>query len=219
MIVEGAAISVIVTGVTGGLGGTAAAAAAAARVRAQAPRFSALLTAFRSAAAVSAARLERARDELALVRARVDRFLKVPARNEVGAIKPSAWMPPRKRGWLRDHEVPPGHTIREHVGKSTVELSQRLKRYPRLKRASTFVDEASAERWIAAVIQRRDAEITRWLLNPKSPRLTLIEDMGAPTGQTVTSRGVSNPPTGLRVVLIVDDAEASGWRILTAFPD
>ena len=51
MIVEGAAISVIVTGLTGGLGGGATAAAAAARVRSQAPRFYALLTALRAGVA------------------------------------------------------------------------------------------------------------------------------------------------------------------------
>ncbi len=86
MVVEGAAISVIVTGLTGGLGGGASAAAAAARVRSQAPRFHALLTALRAGVAASAARLGRVRDELALVRSRVERFVRVPARNEAGAI-------------------------------------------------------------------------------------------------------------------------------------
>ena len=86
MIVEGAAISVIVTGLTGGLGGAASVTAAAARVRSQAPRFYALLTALRTGVATSAARLERVRDDLALVRARAAKFMHVPARDEVGAI-------------------------------------------------------------------------------------------------------------------------------------
>ncbi len=86
MIVEGAAVSVIVTGLTGGLGGTATAAAAVARVRAQAPRFFALLTALRAGVAVAAARVERVRDELVALRARVEKFLRIPARDEVGAV-------------------------------------------------------------------------------------------------------------------------------------
>ena len=94
MLVEGAAISVIVTGITGGLGGGASVAAAAARVRSQAPRFYALITAFRSGVAVTAARLQRVRAELALVRSRVEKFVRVPARDEVGAVTPSAWFPP-----------------------------------------------------------------------------------------------------------------------------
>ena len=87
MIVEGAAISVIVTGLTGGLGGAASVTAAAARVRSQAPRFYALLTALRAGVATSAARLERVRDDLAIVRARAAKFMRVPARDEVGAVR------------------------------------------------------------------------------------------------------------------------------------
>lgn len=87
MIVEGAALSAIVTGLTGGLGGGAAAGAAAARVRAQAPRFYALLTALRAAGAAAAARLDRAVDELVAIRSRVERFVRVPARGERGSMR------------------------------------------------------------------------------------------------------------------------------------
>lgn len=129
MIVEGAAISVIVTGLTGGLGGAASVTAAAARVRSQAPRFYALLTTLRAGVATGAARLERVRDDLTVVRARAAKFMRVPARDEVGSMKhPASWLGPRRPGWLRDHEVPPGHTLDRHVGKSTDELLQRLER-------------------------------------------------------------------------------------------
>ena len=87
MIVEGAALSVVVTGLTGGLGGGAAAAAAATRVRAQAPRLFALLTTLRTGVAVASARIERACDELVALRARVERFLRIPARGEVGSMR------------------------------------------------------------------------------------------------------------------------------------
>ena len=87
MIVEGAAISVIVTGITGGLGGSATAAAAVARVRSQAPRFYALLVSLRAGVAATAARLERVRDELAAVRSHVEKFVRVPARGELGAVQ------------------------------------------------------------------------------------------------------------------------------------
>ncbi|NPC40991.1 hypothetical protein [Nocardioides sp. zg-1230] len=96
MIVEGAAISVIVTGLTGGLAGGAAAAAAAARVRSAAPRFYALLVALRASVATAATRLERARDGLADVRARLEKFLRIQARDEAGTIKhPGGWLPRR----------------------------------------------------------------------------------------------------------------------------
>jgi hypothetical protein len=102
MIVEGAAISVIVTGLTGGLAGGATAAAAAARVRSAAPRFYALLASLRAGVATAAARLERARDDLADVRARLDKFLRIQARDEAGTIKhPGGWLPDRLARALR----------------------------------------------------------------------------------------------------------------------
>ena len=87
MIVEGAAISVIITGLTGGLAGGAAAAAAAARVRSPAPRFYALLVTLRAGVSTAAARLERARDDLSDVRAKLEKFVRVQARDEAGTIK------------------------------------------------------------------------------------------------------------------------------------
>ncbi|RYC10469.1 RNase A-like domain-containing protein [Nocardioides zhouii] len=217
MIVEGAAISVIVTGLTGGLGGGATAVAAAARVRSQAPRFYALLVSLRAGVAATAARLERVRDELAVVRTRVEKFVRVPVRDEVGAVNPSAWVP-RKPGWLRSHEVPPGHTIERHVGRTLDELTQRLNLRPGMPLASTFDDQQSAERLIALTLERRAEEIETWLLDP-THRLTLIEDLAQRTGTTMGRDGIVHTPTGIRVVLLPDSRARSGWRILTAFPD
>lgn len=108
MVIEGAAFSVVVTGLTGGFGGGAAAAAAVARVRAFAPSFYAVLAAVRAAAATAAARIERALEELTALRDRVDKFLRIPVRDEVGAAKgPLGWLPDRKPGRPRpDAEDP-----------------------------------------------------------------------------------------------------------------
>ncbi len=87
MVVEGVALSAVVTGVTGGLGGGAAAAVALARVRAYAPRFHALLVALRAGTATATARLRTARDELVAVQTRAEKFLRVPARTERGEMR------------------------------------------------------------------------------------------------------------------------------------
>lgn len=93
MVVEGAAISVVVAGLTGGLGGGAAAGAVAARIRTQAPRFTALLVSLRAAVATAAARLSRVAEDLASVRSRLERFLRVPARGETGSMRhPAGWL-------------------------------------------------------------------------------------------------------------------------------
>lgn len=219
MVVEGAAISVVVAGLSGGFGGGVAMAAAAARVRAQAPRFFTLLTALRAGAAAAAARIERVVDELAALRARLEKFVRVPARDEVGSVKhPLGWFSRGERGWLRSHEVPPGHTIERHVGKTEQQLMDRLREHQKLRRASAFVDEASAERLIAQVLERRSADIEAWVAS-SSGRLTLTEDLGVRTGVTIGRDGSATTPTAVRVVLLADARTANGWRILTAFPD
>ena len=217
MIVEGAAISVIVTGLTGGLGGGATAAAAAARVRSAAPRFYALLVSLRAGVATAAARLERARDDLSDVRARLEKFLRVQARDEAGTIKhPGGWLP-RRRGWLRDHEVPPGHTLERHVGKSSEDLMRRLEVSGR-RQASSFVDEAQAERFIEKVLTRFESEIEAWRREGGSDKLVLRDDLGEQTGVVALRDGTMVEATAVQVVLIPSKNKA-GWQLLTAYPD
>jgi hypothetical protein len=87
MVVEGVVISAIIGGITGGLGAGAAGSAALARIGAQAPRFHALLITLRATCSASAGRLRTARDGLGVVRTRVERFARVPARNERGSMR------------------------------------------------------------------------------------------------------------------------------------
>ena len=91
MVVEGIALSAVVAGFTGGLGASASAGLALARVRAYAPRFHALLIALRAGTATAAARLRTARDELVVVRARAEKFLRIPAKDERGEMVNPLW--------------------------------------------------------------------------------------------------------------------------------
>ncbi len=87
MVVEGAALSIVIGGLTGGLGGSATVAAAAARIRAQAPRFHALLVGLRATIATGAARMRTARESLQGLRARLDRYAKAAVRDERGEMR------------------------------------------------------------------------------------------------------------------------------------
>jgi hypothetical protein len=92
MVVEEVALTAIVTGITGGFGGGVKAAAALARIRAQAPRFHALLVSLRAVAATTASRLRAAEDQLTRAREGFDRFLGLPARDERGEmVNPLGW--------------------------------------------------------------------------------------------------------------------------------
>src|SRR5687768_4391924 len=51
-----------------------------------------------------------------------------------------------KESWLRRHEAQGGHTLARHVGKDEAWLRERLAQDPRLSRASSFPDVATAEK-------------------------------------------------------------------------
>ncbi|GAA1438704.1 hypothetical protein GCM10009641_44560 [Mycobacterium cookii] len=92
MVVEEVALTAIVAGITGGLGGGVKAAAALARIRAQAPRFHALLSALRAVVAATASRLRTAEDRLVRARDGFGRFVRAPVRDERGEmVNPLGW--------------------------------------------------------------------------------------------------------------------------------
>ncbi|CAM3588607.1 RNase A-like domain-containing protein [Nocardioides zeicaulis] len=216
MVVEGVAVSAVVGAITGPLGGGVAAGALMNRIRQVAPRFHALLVTLRVSVVSCSTRLRTGRETLAGLRTRLVRYSRTRVRDERGAVR-MPWGGRWEKGWLRRHEVPPGHTLDRHVGKTVDELAERC-RTGRPRRASSFDDQDAAERLLEDVLRRRGGDIRDWLRNNEH-RLTLVEEMGVRTGTTVGSDGVVSHPTGIRVVLIADDACPSGWRILTAFPN
>jgi hypothetical protein len=182
-----------------------------------APRFYALLVTLRAGAATAATRLERAADELAAVRAKLEKFLRVPARGDAGTLRhPGGWLP-RRPGWLKDHEVPPGHTLERHVGKSADDLVRRLEVTGR-RQASSFVDQPHAERFIDRVLSRSDGEIEAWRRAGGSDKLVLRSDLDESTGMVAHSDGTMVEATAVKVVLI-PSRNGTGWQLLTAYPD
>lgn len=219
MVVEGAVISAVVGGITGGIGAGAAGSAVLARIGAQAPRFHALLVGLRATSTAAAGRLRAARDALSTVRTRVEKFARVPARNERGSMKvPGGWGGARKPGWLRPHDAPPGHVLTKHVGKSKDELAERC-RSTGIEKASTFASEEAAEKLISSVLDQNRDRIAAWLREGSTDKLPLEATFGRATGVTVDRSGAVSAPMGVRVVLIPSAKMRDGWQILTAFPN
>ena len=219
MIVEGAAISLIVGGLTGGLAAGAAGTAAIARITAQAPRFHALLTTLRITGTTSATRLRTAREGLGVARSRFETFARVRVRNERGEIRlPGVSGGGRTPGWLRSHEIPPGHTMSKHVGKTVDELIEQCAKDNK-HFASSFANEADAEKHVANVIKVHRDEVEAWLASDSRRSLPLEADLGQITGTTVSKAGDVTVPTGVRVVLIRNPDTKDGWQLLTAFPN
>ncbi|KRE97414.1 hypothetical protein ASG76_01435 [Nocardioides sp. Soil774] len=211
MIVEEVAITAIVAGITGGLGGGVKAAAALARIRAQSPRFHALLTALRAVATASASRLRVAEEQLRRARAGFERFVRVPARNERGEMLfPGGW-----RTNLRGQDELGGHIASRHVGKSLDELADRA-RSDGIPYASSFANTDDAEKAIENALRLKADELSTWLAGDvRKKRLNVVLDHV--TGTSVDAAGSARQVRGVRLILVRADTP-SGYRILTAFP-
>ncbi len=221
MVIEEVALTAIVAGITGGLGGGLKAGAALARIRAQAPRFHALLTALRTVVATAASRLRTAEDQLVRAREGFGRFVRAPLRDERGEmVQPLGWGRSSldeisRQGWLRTHEAPPGHTLTQHVGKTLDELQQRIIDEGK-KRVSTFADEGSAERLISEAIRQSHGSLDDWAKSDSKDAFVIDVDLGTPTGSSLSHTGELTTCTRIRAVLIPRGQD--GWQVLTAYP-
>jgi hypothetical protein len=211
MVVEEVAITVIVAGITGGLGGGAKALAALARVRAQAPRFHALLTSLRVVVASAGTRLRAAEDRLARAREGFDRFVRLPVRDERGEmVLPGGW-----RTNVAGQDVLGGHIVDRHVGRTSDELANRA-RAEGLPYASSFSTAYDAERAIETTMRINADEVREWLASGgHKKRLDSVLDHV--TGMSVDAAGTAREVSGVRVILVRADTP-SGYRVLTAFP-
>ena len=212
MVVEGAVVSAIVGGLTGGLGAGAAGSAAIARIAAQAPRFHALLVTLRATGTATAGRLRSAREGLGVVRTRVEKFARVPARTERGSMRlPGGW-----KTSLAGQDAAGGHIASAHVGKSIDELAERA-RTKGLRFASTFPTVADAERVVASVLRGRSREVDEWLTSGRG-QLRIDALLDRTTGTSVNAAGEAHGVSGVRIILRRTGATESGYRIHTAFP-
>jgi hypothetical protein len=104
---------------------------------------------------------------------------------------------------LLNEEKRGGHTLAEHAGQSRAYLLSRLSR---VKTASSFFDEASAERLVNEVLARRSEEIWDVYLEPEGQFHAMDFDFGSAVTGRFAMRGSSRtfPAHGVRVVIGLD---------------
>jgi hypothetical protein len=213
LVVEGLVVSAVLGALSAGAGAGVAIAAVAARVATYSPRFHAVLTTLRALTTATTACVRATHDALRLQRLRLERFLRVPARNERGVL--ALGNPRWGRGWLARHEHSGSHTLRDHVGKTVDELQERLASTG-MRAASSFRSEADAERILERVMHQRAIEIRQWLAQGAGP--LRIDATTTNAGISVFKDGSSRAVDGVRVILMRDSTMPDGYRILTAFP-
>ena len=215
MVVEGILVSVAIGLISAGAGAVIGAGSVVARVAAQSPRFVAILTTLRAAAATSAHSIHATRTNLHAIRARLDRYLGLPARNEAGHLRflPDRWGP----GFLTRHQRGGGHPISTHVAQSRRDLALRFGDPRPPPFASTFPDQATAESAILAVLRRHSERIDSWLVSTQD-RL-ILEGSGTKTiGSVMDPAGNVAEVTGVRIVLDRAPTLPDGLLIKTAYP-
>ena len=213
-VIEGVVIGAALSAVTAGVGSAVALSSIAARVAAQSPRFAVVLAALRATTSAVAESVRSTHATVQLHRVRLERFLRVPARNERGAL--ALGRPGQPPGWLSRHEHSGSHTIERHVAKSPKELFERLRTYD-LDLASSYASQAVAERLIERTLRRHPDDIGEWLGSSKG-KLVLEDRSTSPTGISAFASGELRPVHGVRVVLQRDSSMDGGFRILTSYP-
>lgn len=110
-----------------------------------------------------------------------------------------------------------GHTLARHTGKSVDYLAARVARHPTAPHASSFTDEAEADRLVSNVLRRNSSEIDQWL-REAAPQKRIDDVLDEVTGISVSRSGDVAEVRGVRVILVRDTGMSEGYWIKTAFP-
>ena len=129
-----------------------------------------------------------------------------------------AFVPNIPGGGLDFHEAAGGHTLERHVGKTEVQLAQRLASETRISAASSFTYRSVAEAAIAEAMSKNQSAIDSWMKS-RSNRYTIDYDANKIIGITMRRRASKATQTSrLRIILQRSPKLPPGYFILTAYP-
>jgi hypothetical protein len=116
------------------------------------------------------------------------------------------------------------HVLDVHCGETAPELVDRLRFEPKVRAASTFRDQATAQAAVQDVIDANQEAISGWLAAGKPPvqRFKFVAD-GA-VGKVLTRKAwyLGERPVDtrrMRIVLQLSSASPTGFVVHTAFPE
>jgi Bacterial CdiA-CT RNAse A domain len=123
---------------------------------------------------------------------------------------------------LSNDESMGGHTLERHVGKTDAELSERLRREPQISSASTYTDQASAERAVGTAIASAGGKMKTWLSRRgRRPNLVLhyFDRSGPSIGRSLSRRQTAPTPCHRALVVIRWDERRHRSFVLTSYPE
>lgn len=118
------------------------------------------------------------------------------------------------------HDLLGGHIREQHIGRSETWLRNRLMQ-PEMKNvnfASSFYNEATANRAVGRFVNQHKNEIEAWLNNPNSAKFEKIFEFEESAG-IVVERGKTGLKESSKIyVMLTKDSTANGWHFVTAYP-
>ena len=144
----------------------------------------------------------------------------VVAALQVAALSPPVSGAPRRN--LAVDEERGGHTLARHVGRTDLELRDRLRREPHISAASSYVDRAAAELMVGLALERERGRLDSWEHRRGSrPNLVLHVDAprGPPIGRVLQRGASAAVPATSALVVLRWDTEARDFFVLTSYPE
>jgi Bacterial CdiA-CT RNAse A domain len=117
-------------------------------------------------------------------------------------------------------EAQGGHTLSRHVGRSDVDLRERLDRERNISAASTYTDRATAEAVVGGVLEH-NPRIQRWEdRGGRRPNLALDYhgDVSRPIGRC-RQRGSSVAAPAWDAIVVLKASRDGGFYVLTSYPE
>ena len=127
---------------------------------------------------------------------------------------------PTRYDLARDEQLG-GHTISRHVGRSDDQLRERLNREPGISAASTYTDQSTAERVVAATLSREQRRVEAWAAR-QGNRPNLALDYRGKSGSVIgrsIRRGRSSPNECVDAVVVLRSLREGGFIVLTSYPE
>ncbi|VVN02773.1 Putative deoxyribonuclease RhsC [Pseudomonas fluorescens] len=122
-------------------------------------------------------------------------------------------------GGLAAHEALGGHLIIKHVGRTDIQLAQRLQAEPNIPAASTFMNRAEAEAAVSEALSSNSQKVTQFL-NSNKGKTSFSHVLGRPVGVSMLS-GLTHSQSASKLLLVLkkDPALPLGYFLLTGFPE
>jgi hypothetical protein len=139
---------------------------------------------------------------------------------QAGGATPANTGAPRRN--LAADEQRGGHTLARHVGRTDLELRDRLRREPHISAASSYVDRAAAELMVGLALDRERGRLESWERRHGSrPNLVLHVDAprGPPIGRVLERGASSAVPATSALVVLRWDVGAGDFFVLTSYPE